>query len=343
VLSGIYEYNIQTMISAYRLLTPVVGLMMLVSYTTATPAPIEQQLTMGLKQIEQPYRTGKLQILSVLKLETAEFNGLEMVELSGLAWSDDDQTLYAISDHGVVFHLKPVFEDGILAGVRLQDAHALKGEGGSALSGPYHDSEGVFVVNDRNRVTGDDELIISYERRPRIQRHDARGMWKGNIDLPPYLEDVNHYRGSNSALESVTLHPDHGVLTIPQDPLDNALPNTLVIYSASGRQWVMPRSEDEGLSVVAIETMPDGKLLLMQRRHRTFGTRWKIVLGRLTLHDDGHAVSERLAEITSDQEEFHVDNFEGLARHSGNRYFMISDDNEHALQDTLLVYFEIID
>ena len=37
-----------------------------------------------------------------------------------------------------------------------------------------------------------------------------------------------------------------------------------------------------------------------------------------------------------------IDNFESVARHEGNRYFVISDDNENPIQKTLLLYFEII-
>ncbi|MCG8379856.1 MAG: hypothetical protein MI865_10345, partial [Proteobacteria bacterium] len=35
------------------------------------------------------------------------------------------------------------------------------------------------------------------------------------------------------------------------------------------------------------------------------------------------------------------DNFEGITWHKENRFFMISDDNNSALQKSLLVYFEI--
>ena len=37
------------------------------------------------------------------------------------------------------------------------------------------------------------------------------------------------------------------------------------------------------------------------------------------------------------------DNFEGIAHHRDNKYFMITDDNESALQRTLLTYFEILE
>jgi hypothetical protein len=42
-------------------------------------------------------------------------------------------------------------------------------------------------------------------------------------------------------------------------------------------------------------------------------------------------------------EGYHVDNFEGLTRHQGNRFFMISDNNDLFVQRSLLMYFEILD
>ena len=38
-----------------------------------------------------------------------------------------------------------------------------------------------------------------------------------------------------------------------------------------------------------------------------------------------------------------LDNFEGLTRHRGQRYFMVSDNNDVFVQRTLLLYFEILD
>jgi hypothetical protein len=40
---------------------------------------------------------------------------------------------------------------------------------------------------------------------------------------------------------------------------------------------------------------------------------------------------------------FQIDNFEGLARHRGNRFFMVSDNNDLFVQRTLLMYFELVD
>jgi hypothetical protein len=40
---------------------------------------------------------------------------------------------------------------------------------------------------------------------------------------------------------------------------------------------------------------------------------------------------------------FQIDNFEGIARHQGKRFFLISDNNDFFLQRTLLLYFELLE
>ena len=74
----------------------------------------------------------------------------------------------------------------------------------------------------------------------------------------------------------------------------------------------------------------------------------------------GRAVALRIATLLSDgtaesvatvatvalmdtAQGYQIDNFEGLARHKGNRFFMVSDNNDLFVQRTLLLYFEIVE
>ncbi|MDO8705862.1 MAG: hypothetical protein Q7J84_13040, partial [Sulfuricaulis sp.] len=44
----------------------------------------------------------------------------------------------------------------------------------------------------------------------------------------------------------------------------------------------------------------------------------------------------------SSKDGFQIDNFEGLARHKGNRFFLVSDNNDLFVQRSLLMYFELL-
>ncbi len=77
------------------------------------------------------------------------------------------------------------------------------------------------------------------------------------------------------------------------------------------------------------------------------------ILGRLevflkiaTLSPDGSPTEPVPVEtaVALDSGKGHqIDNFEGLARHRGNRFFLVSDDNDLFLQRSLLMYFELLD
>ena len=300
-----------------------------------------QYPALGRQLMEKPVTVDGIRVLSVVKLGRLRFNDIEMVELSALAWSEDEQLLYAVSDHGAVFHLAPVFSSGRLQSVRVIHAYLLRDKDGKVLGWPWRDSEGLVVLNANNGRRGDDELVISYELRPRIMRHSVQGKWLADIELPVPLRDRSRYQSWNKALEAVAVHPEFGVLSAPERPLSDAPKGSTMLYSDQGIQWAIPQQED-GLSVVAMEVMPAGDILLLQRRHRMIGEVWKVVLQRLGLKKSGRLDSRVLATLSSNGEQIPVDNYEGLARHEGNRYFMVSDDNESLLQDMLLMYFEVL-
>ena len=95
---------------------------------------------------------------------------------------------------------------------------------------------------------------------------------------------------------------------------------------------------------MALECLPDGDVLVLEREFTPAFLRLVITLRRVQLPAgaaaDSRLKSETLAVLDSSQG-WRRENFEGLARHRGNRFFMISDDNDTLFQRTLLVYFEI--
>ncbi|TNG02849.1 MAG: hypothetical protein EP297_00790, partial [Gammaproteobacteria bacterium] len=131
---------------------------------------------------------GKIRILSAYKLNDVSVNGHAMVELSGLAWSEDEQLLYAVSDHGVVFHLKPELNDGRMTDVSVITAHPLKDINGKLYRYPWRDSEGLDVFNSNNHIAGDDELLVAFEIKPRLERFDNRGNLLGSVKLPKGID-----------------------------------------------------------------------------------------------------------------------------------------------------------
>jgi hypothetical protein len=313
---------------------------------TASIAGAEQTVlemtAIDYSSLERPQaRYGKIRILSAYKLDRVVVDGHAMVELSGLAWSEDEQILYALSDHGIVFHLLPEFSADRMTGLSVKAAYALKNSQGQAYRYPWADAEGLDVLNSNNRIPGDDVLLVAFEIRPRVEKFDSGGRFIGSVELPQNLDQRRYYKAWNRSLEAVTEHPRYGVLVVPELPLSESEPDVLTLFSTQGKQWSLPRDPEQDLSVVALEANGDGSLILLQRKFQIIGAQWELALARLILHED-HASYELLSTMKT-AEGVWVDNFEGLARHRNQRYFMVSDDNESLFQDTVLIYFEIVD
>jgi hypothetical protein len=288
-------------------------------------------------------RIGKLRPLGVLQLPARSVNGARLSGLSGLAWDEDDNVLYALTDHGVLFHLRPIFRNGQLVDVTLlRVAPLIDPRTHKPVRWKRSDSEGLDILNGRNGKQGDAELLVSFEREPRIVRYRPDGTYIADVPLPAALRDVQRYRGGNKMLESVCLHAREGILTAPELPLDHET-EFARLYRMDGSTWRFPASHG---GIVALECLPDGDVLEMERDYITLLLRWVITLRRLHLPAgtpaDTLLATETVAVLDSNLG-LHIDNFEGLARHHGNHFFMVSDDNDVFIQRTLLMYFELVE
>ncbi|MDX1606117.1 MAG: esterase-like activity of phytase family protein, partial [Candidatus Competibacterales bacterium] len=149
-----------------------------------------------------PAGATELTVAGALRLPRTEIDGLALAGLSALAWDADEQRLYAVSDFGRLFHLRPVFDGDRLVDAELLAGFPLTDARGRALRPPWTDAEGLTLRHGTNGIRGDSELLISYERRPRIRRYTPEGRRLDGLALPPPLADVNAYADPNQALEA---------------------------------------------------------------------------------------------------------------------------------------------
>jgi hypothetical protein len=296
--------------------------------------------SVGVGQVYQGVR-----LLGALRLNDAPLNSLQPCGLSGLAWDEDAGLLYALSDQGNLFHLRPEFdEQGYLTGVQLVAAYPLRDELDRPLELPLSDSEGLAIRNGDNRTPGDAELLISFEVKPRLVRYTPAGVWKGEERLPAPLRDLRNYDDSNHALEAVTIDPRWGVLTGTEAPLRNDPAGQIRLFRLNGQFWNYPLSSAPNSALVAMEALPDGSLLTLERAFVAPLQPLIISLRRVTLPAGETTAPLPVTDVAvfDSSKGWLLDNFEGLTRYRGQRFFMISDDNCKPWQSTLLVQFELL-
>jgi hypothetical protein len=316
---------------ATRKITPRTGTLISRPFAFRTDAP-RNDTHMGIR------------LLGTLELRTRRVNGISLVELSGLAWDADESVLYAISDNGAVFHLTPQFVAGRLATVYAQEAHRLHAPDGSVLTGAESDAEGLAVRNASDGVKGNSQLVVSFERHPRVDIMSPKGVSLGRIATASAFNDIRHFRSSNKALESVALLPRHGWLAAPEWPLKSH--ETIAIANAQNTTLHYPRFPARKCALVAMQPIKGQSLLTLERCFDRATATLIVALRRVddaNDANDGDLLAPKTIAVFDSRGEFAVDNFEGLAHHEGQRYFMVSDDNANFLQRTLLVYFELLE
>lgn len=332
------------MVSPLRIPALLAGLVFAVASPAAEPLPALDARPVSLADgAAGGERIGQLRVLGLLELPSRTVNDLRFAGLSGLAWDDDDGVLYALSDLGALFGLRPVFRDGRLADVSLVSAAPLlRSDGSHRLRHWQADGEGLDITNGRNGRRGDAELIVSFEGEPpRIARYRPDGTFVREEPLPAALRDSRSYRSTNKTLESICLHPRLGLVTTPERQRRDDPEGRARLHALAGPSWTYPRLAG---GVVALECLPDGDVLLLERDFQPTRLRTVITLRRLRLPRRGNEITDitPIAALDSDTG-LKLDNFEGLARHRGNRFFLVSDDNDVFLQRTLLLYVEIVE
>jgi hypothetical protein len=298
----------------------------------ARDAPLAEHLAPGA-------HVGRMRFLGMLTLPSVSFDGARLSQLSDLAWDEANGVLYAVSDKGFLFHLRPVLRDGLLVGVALERALRLRGMDGEPLRDRHADAEGLALV----RAGGETELLVSFERVPRIVRFRPDGRALGPLPLPARLEDPEAYAHANRMLESLCHDPDFGVLTVPEKPLAGEETGYTRLYGLAGMSWRYPVADDN--RIVGLACPGDGEVLVLEGN---FGSRfWRshATLKRVRLAGappDSRLEPETLFALESSRG-YQIDNFEGIAHHRGRRFFLVSDDNDFFLQRTLLLYVELLE
>ncbi len=278
-------------------------------------------------------RYGSLTFLGGIKLVSSDpdFGGL-----SGLRLEADGEGLTAISDRGNWFRGKLTYADGRLAGVADMRRMATPGRDGRPLPGRRgFDTEGLEIEGRTAWVTA--------ERVNWLTRYalDADGFPSGAgqaMALPKAPPGV----ARNGGYESLARSRDGGLILIAQTSRsDDAFP-AFVVGGKKPFAFSLARSDD--FRPTDLTRLPNGGFVLLERRYQppfSLSVRMKRIAEKDVAPGavvDGPVLME--ASLAQG-----IDNFEGISAHRGadgrTVLTVVSDDNFHPLQRTLLMQFAL--
>jgi hypothetical protein len=255
---------------------------------------------------EKEYSNKNIKILKTYKLKG------NAKEVSDLAYDKKDDILYAISDKGILYHIK--FNNN---NAKVVKDKKLKLEKKSKKV----DVEGLAIK--------DNKLIISFEREPKIAIFNKKGKEKDNLKLPEDLDDKDDYLGENKMLESLAFNSKYGVITSAQ----NEKGDFHTVYNLDGK--ICKFQKDEDLS--AFEFIDDDDILTIERKVKDDKTK-KLFLKKVTLNKNRQICKSKvLLELKSKKAKLY--NYEGLTKISKNKFMMVNDNGSK--DDTYLIMFEI--
>ena len=280
-----------------------------------------------------------IKVLDQKQLSFDKIQGVKFAELSDVTYDKKTRILYFVGDKGSLFSFRAHFTQKI-NGLEPLRASRLKNKKGKKLKKWKRDSEGL-TLDGRNR------LIISFEGQAKIAWFHKNGKKFASLikkyPLQKVLRNSKNYRSKNKSLEALTWHRKYGLLTATEWPLKKDDKKRQTIYALSGKRWHFKAEPESRSSVVAMEVMDDGNILVMERSYTGLMEPFIITLKKVNIKKCKNKVcsSEILAKMNS-HKGWDIDNFEGLAKVGKNRYVMVSDNGDNFFQKTLLVYFEVL-
>ena len=210
----------------------------------------------SLAQAAQP--SFQVEVLDTLKMGELRVDGLKVAELSGLAYDQPNNRLYAVSDKGRLFQLALDTTGNKIAKLELVSGRNLIDAKGALMRGHGFNAEDIALAKDGT-------LAIVSEAGPRISRFNTNGKWLEDLVVPVVLRDPAAQRSEKDGLESLALHPTLGLLTAPEEPLAGQTRTTHTVYAEGGKTLAYDTTAIGSTSIKAMGVVPDGRLVLLER------------------------------------------------------------------------------
>jgi hypothetical protein len=276
---------------------------------------------------------GRLEFLNGFQLRSRDrrFGGL-----SGLTIGADER-LYAVSDAGYWVSAQMLVDsEGKLLDLTDWAIQPILSTTGAPVTNPLRDAEGLTRAPDGS-------FMVAFEKVHRIWRYPPPPLTFYSLPIPVPIPAEVAKAPSNGGLEGLTVLPDGRLLTLTeefQNP-DGSFKGWLIEGERFFEVSYLPSPD---FKVTDCAALNNGDVIVLERRYIPLVS----LSARLTLVRAQHVqpgatlIGEELLRL---QYPLDVDNFEGVAVQEdpirGTIIYVVSDDNYHPLQRTLLLQFRL--
>ena len=254
--------------------------------------------------------------------------------LSGLDISPDGHRLTAVTDRGNWFTAELTYNrNGRLSGLSDTRMLPIRAEDGASVTGRADtDSESIVRLTDGS-------LVVGFEQRHRLQRFTAPDAAAQPFDFPAALRTSP----KNGGGEAITRLWGNQLLILSERL--EAGPGIAAGWIGAGQTWRTVGLRKTGIfHPVGAATRDDGTVFLLERRFTAIGG----IAVRISRVPPGTIAPSRIfqgIELAELSPPLVADNFEGIAVRRGEPgetlIYVVSDDNFHSLQRTLLLMFSL--
>lgn len=270
---------------------------------------------------------GKLRYRGGFSLSAGEphFGGL-----SGLIVSPNGAEITAISDMGY-------WLTGRLGYDRGGDLASVSGVKMGPMLAPDGKRTTGKLRGDAESITPDGRggFLVGFEQKHRLWRYPGLASRPDAVQAPADLEQAP----ANGGLEALARLDDGRFLALSEQL---AVPGGTRAWIGGPGNWQsLTLASEGGFAPTAAAVLPDGDVLVLERRFPPVGAR-VLRVGAAQVRSGATLKGEELARLEGSDT---VDNMEGIAARRGPNgetlIYILSDDNFSPLQQTLLMMFEL--
>lgn len=264
------------------------------------------------------------------QIDLSALGGGTVEELSGLAFDAQSSVLYAISDGGILHHMRLVESAGGIWSVEL--IKSIK------LDFPVVNGEALSI---EAKGRGGARLIGAFEDGPITASFLPDGTDLRALTLPEPLRSPLSYSEAGSRIESLTVDAAGRMLTAPETPLRTRSDNIHRIFRSDGTEFAFPKYLERRSSLKAMDILVDGSLLVLERI-RTKGSPFEMRLRLVTLENCGAAVACPVVDLAVDKPEWLTGNYEGMTHIRGDLFAAVTDGGPRNEEPSRLLLFRLM-